>query len=311
MLETQGYSKTSAKYRQAYLKVESDKRDIMEKQRLLERETAVFAQKCGFTYGRSIEYTDDNSDREKAAENAYLSSMEFLPDSIPQVDEVNIFKFSPKTYSKIESAEWDKYIGQLKRDSDYDMTLTAGLGYIINNDFLADDNTNAASDSVEGKLTWKWTGISASAGVGLPTGSSITGGSCDKTFNPYYSFSLSLSPNDWRLSKLEKQQDKIDEKLESIAVKSAEDDYQTELLDKTSTFHDLKWSENSYAEEFDMYTKLESDMAAWLKQGIVTESDYLDAKNNKEKARLNVMINEIEQIIFNNEVKLLFHDDAE
>ena len=176
---------------------------------------------------------------------------------------------------------------------------------------MADDNTNAASDSVEGKLTWKWTGISASAGVGLPTGSSITGGSCDKTFNPYYSFSLSLSPNDWRLSKLEKQQDKIDEKLESIAVKSAEDDYQTELLDKTSTFHDLKWSENSYAEEFDMYTKLESDMAAWLKQGIVTESDYLDAKNNKEKARLNVMINEIEQIIFNNEVKLLFHDDAE
>ena len=44
-------------------------------------------------------------------------------------------------------------------------------------------------------------------------------------------------------------------------------------------------------------------------RGII-DSDYLDALNNKEKARLNIMINSIEQIIYNNEVKLLFTADS-
>ena len=60
-----------------------------------------------------------------------------------------------------------------------------------------------------------------------------------------------------------------------------------------------------------MYTKLESDMAKWLEQGIVTENDYLDAKCSREKARLNIIINAIDLIIYNDEVKLLFHAEAD
>ena len=314
VLETQGYSKTSAKYRQAYLQVQSDERDIMEQQRIFERQTAVFAKKCGFEYSRGNSYGGKTGEANQDGEIAYTSSMEFLPSSIPEVSEVNIFDFDSQTYSKIESATWDKYIGNLQRKSESDSYLKAGVGYIINNDFLADDDTSSKSDSVEGTLSWNWGGLTASAGVGLPTGSSIVGdNSTDttgKTFNPYYTLSFAINPGEFLVSKNDKEQDKIDSKIEDIALKSAQDDWETEILERTNEFHDLKWAQNSYAEEYKLYTQLESDMKQWLSQGSVTESDYLDALNNKEKARLNIMINSIEQIIYNNEVKLLFTADS-
>lgn len=311
VLETQGYSKTSAKYRQAYLQVQSDERDIMEQQRIFERQTAVFAKKCGFEYSRGSSYGGKTDDATQDGEIAYTSSMEFLPSSIPEAAEVNIFDFDSETYSKIESAAWNKYIGNLQRKSESDSYLKAGVGYIINNDFLADDNTSSKSDSVEGTLSWNWGGLTASAGVGLPTGSSIAGdNSTDKTFNPYYTLSLAINPGEFLVSKNDKEQDRIDSKIEDIALKSAQDDWETEILERTNEYHDLKWAQNSYAEEYKLYTQLESDMKKWLAQGIVTESDYLDAMNNKEKARLNIMINSIEQIIYNNEVKLLFTADS-
>ena len=47
-----------------------------------------------------------------------------------------------------------------------------------------------------------------------------------------------------------------------------------------------------------------------LKQGVVTENDYLDAENEKEKARINILINIVELTIFNDDVKLMFREDA-
>ena len=55
-----------------------------------------------------------------------------------------------------------------------------------------------------------------------------------------------------------------------------------------------------------MYSQLEYDMDKWLAQGSVTESDYLDAANSREKARMNLLINAVEKIIYNNNVKLMF-----
>ena len=61
-----------------------------------------------------------------------------------------------------------------------------------------------------------------------------------------------------------------------------------------------------------MYTQLAADMEKWYSQGLVTESDLNDAVNNREKARLNVMLNAIDLLIYNDEVKLLFNtEDSE
>ncbi len=315
VLETQGYSKTSAKYRQASLQVDSDRRAVHEYERLFERETAIFAMKCGKTFTRSSAAYDEkkekgeapgNYDPEKAGNLAYESAMAFLPDSIPKVKAERIFEYDRNTYSKTESAAWDKYIGELTREADYDMTLTATGEYKFNS------NTSGYDDA-GGKLSFNWKGISASAGAYVPTGKNTfdSASSFSKNDNPYFQFSLTLTPNEWRMAGISKQQDAIDAQIEDIAINDAHDDYEEEILAKVSTFHDIKWSERSYEEEYDMYTKLESDMAKWLEQGIVTENDYLDAKCSREKARLNIIINAIDLIIYNDEVKLLFHAEAD
>jgi hypothetical protein len=58
-----------------------------------------------------------------------------------------------------------------------------------------------------------------------------------------------------------------------------------------------------------MYEKLANDMAVWYRQGIITENDYLDAKDNAAKAQINLLINAIDVILFNDETRLLFHTD--
>ncbi len=305
VLETKGYSKTSASYRQQALKVESGRRDVMEKQRILERETAVFALKCGKEFTRISGTGTGKESAEKRSEAAYEAVLAFLPDAVPAVKNVKIFDFKREDYVSIESAEWDKYIAQLKRDADRDLTVSATGEYIFN-------SSTSYYDDAGGRLNFNWKGLTASAGAYVPTGRNAFG--IDDIYktkqndNPYFQFSLAISPNEWRLSKIEKEQDKIDIQKEKIAVQAAVDEYESAVLEKVSTFHDIKWSQASYAEEYDMYTKLEQDMAKWLEQGLVTKNDYLDALNSREKARINTMINAIDLIIFNDEVKLLFHD---
>lgn len=343
VLEIEGYSKTSATYRQSALQVESDKRDIREQQRLLERETAIFARKCGFDYSdfdfatrNSSSYSSSESSASSSDEGAssassstsrssasssatssasvdsgeaaYQSAMAFLPDVIPSTKKVDVYDFDKESYAQSESASWDAYIGNLEREADYDMTLKVSAEYILN------DTNTSNYDSAGANLTWSWKGLSVSAGAYVPTMKSTIASSTSSSLrnsDPYCKFSVSLSPSDWRLADISKEQQKLDAQLEQIAVNSAENDYETDVLDRVSSYNDIIWSQESYAEEYDMYTALEADMARWLSQGLVTESDYRDAAGNKEKARLNIMINAVDLLIYNNETKLLFHDDAD
>ncbi len=307
VLETQGYSKDSAKYRQALLQVKSDERDVHEQQRLLEKETAVFARKCGIEYKLSSE-NEDLWIQQEAGENAYMAAVSFLPQFIPEAEAEQIFDYSKENYSEVESAVWGEYLAQLKRDAKNDFSLSATGEYKFN-------STQSNYDDAGAKLNFAWKGFSANAGFYVPTGQNLfpenENLSSSKNDRPYFQFGFSVNPNERRLWKIEKQQDKIDEQTEKIALKAAFDDYETDVLDRVSTLNDIKWSKNSYSEQYDMYTQLAADMEKWFKEGSVTESDFNDAVNNREKARFNLMINAIELLIYNNEVKLLFVNDAE
>ncbi|WP_191018158.1 hypothetical protein [Treponema zioleckii] len=297
LLLTQGYSKSSSQYRAADLSVQSDRRSVLEKQRVLERETMIFARKCGVSY----EKDSAEDDPVKAGEKSFFAVLAFLPSEIPAVEPENLENYPLEKYSTFESAEWNKKINELKREADYDMTLYAAGEYIFNDSF-----TN--SDVFGAKLTWAWKGLSASAGAYMPTGTNLLGsdGKLEKSESPYFALSLGFTPNTWRLSKIEKAQDELERQIEDVEIESAKDSYETDILDKSSSYSDIAWNKISYAEEADMYENLEKDMARYFKQGYVTENDYLDAKNNKEIAELNMLINAVELVICNAETKLLF-----
>jgi len=309
-LQVQGYGETSSTYRSAALDVQSDRRKIEKLERIFERETAIFARKCGMEYernGKEIHHRDGTINEN---ETAYQSAIAFLPFSIPEVEPVDVLSFSADNYTDLESATWNKYIATLSREADGDVTLKATGGYTFN-------NSSADSDTLDGGLSLSWRGVSAKAGVSLPTGSyalgsDLSGGlepSSQK--DPVYTLAFGLTPNTWRLRSIEKKQDEIDRQLEAIDIKSAVDDYETDVLDRESTLNDLIWSKKSCAEEYDMYLKLETDMKDWFNQGIVTESDYLDTRNSRDKAQINQLINLVELIIYNNETKLLFNRDED
>lgn len=304
VLEVQGYSKSSAAYRTKYLKCQSDRRNVAENLRKLERETAVFAIKCGAEYERV--FTPEKFELAKAEElgnQAFESVMAFLPTEIPGVKMEDVLSYDASAYTKSESAEWSKYISDLKRKTDYTLELGAYAGYTFN-------ETSSKYDTADGGITFDWKGITASAGVSLPTGQNLfplNGTSVGQTSkSPVYTFAITLKPNTWRLAKIDKKQDELNSKIDEITVKSAADDYDTAVLDKLTQCGDLAWSEKSYAEEYDMYSQLEYDMDNWLKQGSVTKSDYLDAENNRNRAQMNILINAVEKIIYNNNVKMMF-----
>lgn len=291
-LQAQGYSTSSATYRKARMKVQSDQRDVREAERTFERETALFARKCGQKF-------------ERQTDSPYDNAIAFLPFDIPEVTPLNPRRFSRSTYTALESAHWSTYIADLRRKADKDMTLRANIGYTFNNSY-------SNSDTVDGGLSLDWKGFSASAGVSLSTGTNALGSDDGKrSHDPIYTLSFGWVPNTWRLSKISGQQDELDMQQEQLAIKMAADDYQSDMMDKMTSIDDIRWAKRAYAEEYEMYSQLEQDMSALYRQGIVTESEWLDARDNRDKTQINQLINAIDVIIFNDEIKLMFHTDEE
>ncbi len=304
VLTAQGYSRTSSPYRLKNLDVQSGKRDVHEAVRKLERETALFAVKCGVEYERVFQRNDESAQGESFEDDAFAAAVTFLPSKIPEVELLDVLEFRREDYASSENAEWNKVIGELKRRANYRMELSGYAGYTFN-------ETTSNYDTVDGGLVFDWRGISATAGVSVPTGKKFlpfdpSSSSSSKSKNPVYMFSIALKPNVWRLASIDKKQDKIESQIYDIEIKSAADEYESDVLEKLTLKGDLKWAQKSYKEELDMYSKLADDMENWFAQGNATKSDLLDALNNRERARINVMSNLVEMIIYNSNVRLLF-----
>ena len=85
-VKAKGYSQSSSKYRQAYMKVLSDKHEIDTVAHTFEHNCAVFAAKCGIVF-ESNEIPED-----------------FLPADIADSSAIDILSFEKKNYAKIEKA---------------------------------------------------------------------------------------------------------------------------------------------------------------------------------------------------------------
>lgn len=120
-----------------------------------------------------------------------------------------------------------------------------------------------------------------------------------------------MKPNSFKTSKIQKQTNSFSAEEELIAIKSAEKDYETDVVDKQTELNDIKWSKQTNSKTFELYESLAADMEKLFAQGIVRETEYLDALANKELYKFKLLINDIDLIIYNNTTKLLFCRDAE
>ena len=102
---------------QAYMKVQSDMREIEENQRSFIRETALFAKHCNISL----------------KENAtFQEALNFLPKDFSFEEPLDIQQFNRESYSKIEEAYWEQQLGKMERLADKNITVSAEAEYKFN-----------------------------------------------------------------------------------------------------------------------------------------------------------------------------------
>ena len=103
----------------------------------------------------------------------------------------------------------------------------------------------------------------------------------------------------------------MNEQEEEIEIQAALNTYEEDVIDRQRSLSDLYWTKQTNQESYEMYISFEQDMKKNLDNGLITESEYLYAYANRELYRIKLLINDIDILIYNNEVKLLFCRDSE
>ncbi len=279
-IKVKGYAATSLKYRQADNKVRTDEHNVTNYRRDLEKNIKVFARKCG------TEYTGSDP-------------MDWLPGDIPKVEGLDIGTFREADYSAVEKAVWTNKINSLARKADKTFSLAANGGYTFG-------NTNAGgSGTVDGGLDFNMAGgaLSAGAGISVP----VTG----DDHSPVYTMNLSLNPSKFLTDRISREQYGIAEEQEMLDIQGARDEWESKVVEKKESLENLLWSKKGNEESYELYKSLEADTLKWYKAGIVTESEYRSAQTSRKNYEIQMTINDLEMLIYNSEVKLLFVRDGE
>lgn len=289
LVKAKGYVPSSSSYRTSELKYRTAVRNLNDAKRDFVHQQNVFALKCGINYDLE-KSSDGKADREIMFETAW----NFLPQEIPEVQVVNLRDLAKENFSEIEAARWNQFINELSRNAEKDFTLTAGGGYTFS-------NSTSASDTIDASLGLKWQGITGTAGVSFPAAS-------DK--DPFYTMSVGVNPFGFKSSSIDKQKIQLAKKQEEIAIKQAEENFQTAIVNIYSNLGDLRWKKMSNKEELEVYQQLLKDTENWFKQGIVKESEYKNSKVNYQRAKISCLENAVDFIIFNDEVKMMFVENS-
>ena len=101
------------------------------------------------------------------------------------------------------------------------------------------------------------------------------------------------------------------EEQELLAIETAEIDYETLIVETQQKLDSLLWEQKTVQENLLMYEDLERDLAAMYKQGFTTESDYLSAKTNLNSYIVKKVMNQIDLIMYNDDVVMNFIPDNE
>lgn len=280
-VKAQGYEESSANYRSADFKLRSAKRTYEGAKREFIRLKNNFAVKC------NIEKTDTDFDE----------AWKFLPSEIAYVEPLNISSFDKELYSKIESAKWNQKIGELTRDrKNYSVKAKAGYTF---------DNSITDTNTVDAGVEFSKNGISAEAGVNVPVSVKDSGVSV----LPSVTMKFSYQPQAVKLENISEQEKLLEIRSEEISIRTAYEDYEKNLVSTAADLEDLLWDRESKKEDLENCIESEKNMAQWFKQGIISEKDYLPETVNLEKAKINCLVNAVDFIIYNNNVKLLFCND--
>ena len=182
----------------------------------------------------------------------------------------------------------------MSRDASTKITLSANGGYSLKN------TGTSTINSVNAGVSAGYEGIDVSAGLSVPV-STATGASA-----PSVTVGLSYTPNTSKKNKINDQLTQISVVQEQMKVDAAYSDYETSVREMQLKLEDIKWDQETNAKNYEMYSDIENEMLNYYNRGIISEKEYASATINTLKSKVQSLINRIDLIVYNDEVKALF-----
>ena len=291
-IKLQGYASTSATYIKAQMKLESSERDLESAIHTLIRDYKLFYASCGY----EIEIPEDTDFKE------------LIPEDIPEVEAEDISEYKAENYTQIESNLWNQTINQMTRDANTKLTLSANGGYTYRN------NNGNGSNTVSAGVSAGYEGLSLSANVNVPiaSGSSSGAGGAggmgagSSGSSPTVTLGITYTPTTSKKNKISDQLTEISIEQEQMKIESAWSAYETAVLEKQLKLEDLEWDKETNQKNYEIYTAVEEQMLDYYKKGLISEKDYTSAVINTLQAKVKGLINRIDFIVYNDEVKAMF-----
>lgn len=269
VLQAQGYSPTSTRYRTKEMEVLSTQRNVDKQQRKFQREMELFAQKCGLQ--------SNHLSMENLSLPAELLASTGILEQLPLE--------GVERYTAMESAQWNLTTTQLEMEANSPVTLSAEAGYTYKNQNLG----ATQSDTVQAALVLQGFGGRFSSGVSVPLEGE------EKT--PTAQISLSWSPNDMKTQRLQKSQRQLGLQLAQLKILDAEEKYQQVAEDALLTWEDLLWNRQVAFEELQLYQQLAHDTTNLYNRGMTTETEFNQATTNRDKAQIQCQIVDLELLL--------------
>ena len=296
-IKLQGYASTSSTYIKAQMKLDSSERELESSIHTLIRDYKLFYLSCGY----EIEIPEDTDLRE------------LIPEDIPEVVPEDITEYKAENYTQIESNLWNQTINQKSRNASTKLTLSANGGYTYRN------NNGNGSSTVSAGVSAGYEGLSLSASVNVPidTGSSSSGaggagagamgaGSSGASASPSVTLGITYTPTTSKKNKISDQLTEISVEQEQMKIDAAWSSYESAVREKQLKLEDIKWDAQTNQKNYEMYSSVEEQMLDYYKKGLISEKDYTSATINTLQAKVKGLINRIDLIVYNDEVKAMF-----
>ena len=91
-----------------------------------------------------------------------------------------------------------------------------------------------------------------------------------------------------------------------MKVDSAYTDYEETVREMKIQLEDIKWSEETNNKNYKMYADVEKEMLDYYKRGFISERDYVSATIKTIQSEVKGLINRIDLIVYNDDVKAKF-----
>jgi hypothetical protein len=270
-----GYGASSVVWRTAELTLRTREREQEEARRKAGSALKDFAEACGV---------------EAAA----------IPENIPEEELAAIAAFDPLGYTELEAASWTYSVNTLKRRAqDRPFTLNGNVGYSWRNDPPASSSGSlgAGGSSLSAGLGFTGGGLSFSAGVSAPL---------ERPDEPSLTLRFQWKPSGSRVSSIDKQLRELTAQAELHAITEAEKKFRTVVSEYDRKRGELLWQQEAYGEELDLYRINEEEQRRWFDQGMISESNYLEARTNYLLALNRLLSARIDRKIYNLDLQGLF-----